>query len=435
MTKEQLREKWGTYTDTDKLVNDVCALLTEYSHRNTEHGVCVMLDKYFTNKEPLIQLLKEIDGFGSDLRLVVGKEFDRMTDRNTVYCKIALLRNNIHSKRFFLKTTDNNGKTFSDYFKTGISRFDVSKLSTYGFTKNLYKISEAFRVFDDDGFTRESRDNEHKFNAATSIFDDITASVLSETKAKKLCEKLDSKKFASGLKTARAFNRVCEMLGVTSYEEYNKWFAEYSNLVSGGTRDLDFVISLNPYDYLTMSFGKSWASCHTIDKRNRRGMANSYSGQYCGGTLSYMLDKSSIITYVIDKGGDPQTCGKIYRNMFHYENKLLVQGRVYPQGNDGATDLYDKFRGYMQEALNKALKIENNTWAVIKEGDCCAYTSSNGAHYRDYNMSSSSCNVSRLDGDITSAYVHIGHNGICPYCGESFTSNSYLSHGSCEITE
>jgi hypothetical protein len=184
-----------------------------------------------------------------------------------------------------------------------------------------------------------------------------------------------------------------------------------------------------------MSFGNSWSSCHTIDKTNRRGMPNSYSGQYCGGTISYMLDNTSIITYVIEKGGDPQTCGKIYRNMFHYEREVLIQGRVYPQGNDGATDLYETFREYMHDVLNKAIKPEDPNWVIKYKGNCGSYASSDGAHYRDY-TSYGNCNVSYLRSTTNDdKIVHIGHRGICPRCGEEFTASSYLSHSSCSITE
>jgi hypothetical protein len=211
-------------------------------------------------------------------------------------------------------------------------------------------------------------------------------------------------------------------------------FAEYSDAVSGLCRKLTYVISVNPYDYLTMSFGKSWASCHTIDKNNRRNMPNSYSGQWCGGTLSYMLDSTSIITYVVDKGEDVQTSGKIYRNMFHYGNNILVQSRVYPQANDGATDLYKKFRDFMQTEMAAILGLENNLWTIKPgTGACRDWTRTHGSHYSDY-VSFSSCNVtypSERKGDIHS--IDIGHDGICPYCGESHSMSSWLSHGTCRI--
>ena len=55
-----------------------------------------------------------------------------------------------------------------------------------------------------------------------------------------------------------------------------------------------------------------------------------------------LLNAGYMTTFIY--GGMPESFedGKIYRNMFHYNNGFLVQGRIYPQGNDGATDLYKK---------------------------------------------------------------------------------------------
>ena len=434
MTKEELSTRWGSYTDTDKLVDDIRALLTHYSHRNTEHGVCKMLDTYFTNKEPLIRLLKGVDGFDENLRLITTKDFDRVTDINVIQTFLNRFINTIITSGMLVTNVDKDGKTFKDYLKTGIPRFNISQLEDRNFVKTFNEIQSYLSAFDSNGNLIESVRRKDKWVSIMYIFDGISKSSLDEERASEICKKLDSKKYAAGLKTSRAFNRVCEEFGVTAHKDYNKKFAEYADMVAGGTRKLDFVVSLNPYDYLTMSFGNSWSSCHTIDKGNLRGMPNNYSGQYCGGTISYMLDKTSIITYVVDKGADPQTSGKIYRNMFHYEDGLLVQGRVYPQGNDGATDLYTTFRTYMHDVLNDAINPTDTIWEHLIRGNCGSYTYSDGAHYKDY-QNYSSCNVSRLNNGTHNETVHIGHYGICPYCGERFTSSNTLAHSSCTIRE
>ena len=159
-------------------------------------------------------------------------------------------------------------------------------------------------------------------------------------------------------------------------------------------------------------------------------MPNSYQGQYCGGTLSYMLDSTSIITYVVSKGGDAQDDGKIYRNMFHYGANALIQGRIYPQGNDGSTDLYAKFRNFMHEEMSKMLDLGDDTWEV--EGGtraCCNHSYSSGYYYRDYGHFAY-CNVS-YPKNSRPGVMNIGHNGICPCCGREITSSSAISHMSC----
>ncbi len=59
MNKADLKAKWAAYCDTDKLVDDAMNLLTKYGHKNTEHGICVLLDTYFTNKKSLMDMFKE----------------------------------------------------------------------------------------------------------------------------------------------------------------------------------------------------------------------------------------------------------------------------------------------------------------------------------------------------------------------------------------
>lgn len=432
MIKSELKAKWGAFADTDKLVDDMMELLTTYSHRNSEHGVCSMLDVFFTNKQPLIELLKKVDGFGADLRLVVTKNFERTANKNDIYYCVANLKGAIINSKMMLSNVDDDGKTFNDYLKTGVKKIDISSFEDIAFLANIKTREEHLRNFTDHGYTQQSKDRENKFNNTISLFQNIIESTINESTAKQICGYTEDKRFAAGLKTSRAFNRACELFGVTTYKDYNKMFAEYSDMVSGGSRQLDFIVSLNPYDYLTMSFGKSWSSCHTIDKLNVRNMPSHYNGQYCGGTLSYMLDGSSIITYVIDKDSDPKTCGKIYRNMFHYESPLLVQGRVYPQGNNGATNLYDTFRGYMLDVLNKALEMGDEKWEKMPNSTG-NYTFSEGKHYRDY-TSFNDCHAYKpRNATFNNNVVRIGHSGICPYCGETYSTSSYLAHTACSI--
>ena len=164
-------------------------------------------------------------------------------------------------------------------------------------------------------------------------------------------------------------------------------------------------------------------------------MANAYQGMYCGGTLSYMLDKTSIVTYVVGTHDDVQTSGKIYRNMFHFgvDNNILVQGRIYPQGNDGATDLYKKFRDFMQTEFAGLIGLEENMWKIKKGISACrSMTETHGVHYPDY-LNFNSCNVSypsEIFIDIDD-HIKIGHDGICTNCGEEMNASDKLAHSYC----
>ena len=434
MNKAELKAKWGKYTDTDKLVDDIMTLLTKYRHRNSEHGVCVMLDTYFTNKAPLIELFQKSEHYAGNMRIVMEKEFERDNSASEVRYFCMEFDRKLHIKDAILKTKDESGKTMADYLKTGVRNFDVSRLKDVEFTGRLKTTKGNLGKFTCSGYTRTSSEIYDAFSHILYVFRDITSSTMSSRDIERIQRCNASIKLAAGMKTSRAFNRVCDTYGVSALSGYNKLFATYSDMVSGLVRKLDYVISVNPYDYLTMSFGKSWASCHTIDKTNIRNMPNSYSGMYCGGCLSYMLDGTSIITFVVDKGDDVQQAGKIYRNMFHYGNNILVQSRIYPQGNDGSTDLYKKFRTFMQDEMAVLMGLENNMWTIKNgTGECSSRIRSHGRHYRDYN-SFSSCNVcypSERKDNI--ANIDVGHDGICPYCGRAHGMESQLSHGDCRV--
>lgn len=441
MNKEYLKRVWGNYTDTDKVVDDIMALLTEYGHRNSEHGVCVMLDEYFKNKKPLIELLSKSANYKGDLRIVMTKEFARDEQKDEVFDFCSNFISKVGAAKLLLKTKDENGKTVMDYSKVNIKTFNVKDLHNADFASTLNASAEELRRcmsnFALDGYTVKSRQRYDLFKQLIYQMRFMSNNALTESDAYDLRWLDNNLKVVAGMKTSRAFNRICTDYGINKAKGYNKLFAKYSDLVSSLTRKLKFVISVNPYDYLTMSFGNSWASCHTIDKANKRRMDNSYSGMYCNGTTSYMLDGSSIITYCVGDNEDVQTAGKIYRNMFHFENNTLVQGRVYPQSKDGSTDLYAMFRNFVQTELSMLLDLNGNKWTIARGASKCAdYTASTGNHYRDY-RTFNDCNISypsvyKEDGTAPQT-VHIGHEGICAYCGKLLNSSSDLAHNSCSL--
>lgn len=431
MNKADLKQRWGKYTDTDKLVDDIQNLLDRCGFRNSEHGVCTILNTYFTNKEPLIEMLQKSDNYAGDMRIVSIKEFERDRNNNAIYNACTQFCNDVNAKDIILKKEDECGKTIIDYLLTGSTHFQASQLKNKAFLSKFEEnISNSINQFTHDGFTKKSNEEYIKFYYLIELFGNIYNSTLNDTQVKLILNKDAKLKVASGMKTSRAFNHICNVYGVDKAENYNKVFAQYADMVSGLKRKLKFVISVNPYDYLTMSFGKSWTSCHNIERH----------GGWCGGTLSYMLDETSIITYCVDKDDDVQTAGKIYRNMFAYGNNMLLQSRIYPQGNDGNTDLYSVFRKLVQNELSAILELRNNEWCVAMGPKNYANAiTSNGIHYKDYNMNSS-CNISYPSEKANEVNLHnhslvVGHSGICTYCGREYTYNSAVAHSTCVIND
>lgn len=430
MNKADLKASWGTYCDTDKLVDDVMALLTKYSHRNSEHGVCKMLDEYFRNKIQLIELFRCSPHYIGDMRICIDEEMERYSNRSEVSAFCRNFLDKIGAKKAILKFKDDDGKAFGDYVRVGFGHISAKDFLNEDKVKKLIVNNEKKNNFMNDGSTKESTISYNDFFRAMSIMGSIYSSSISESYAQSI-NNVRNYRVAKGMKTARAFNRICAYHEIDKCADYNKLFAKYADMVSESKRKIKFFISVNPIDYLTMSFGVSWSSCHTIDKTNVRNMPNCYSGQYCGGTMSYMLDKTSIITFVHDHLPTDWEDGKIYRCMFHYGNDILLQSRVYPQGNDGNTDLYSVFRGFVQSEIATILGVENR-WEAIRGK---VSTDSHGNHYRDY-LYNSNCNATYLKAiENVSGPIEIGHTGICPYCGEEISSNGFLSHGDCVILD
>lgn len=436
MNPRDLRVKWSKYCDTDKLISDMIKLLDQYGHRNTLSGVCTLLDTYFTRKEPLINLFTTSNHYIGDMRIDCKKEFERRVSSYDIRSFFSNIHNDLRTAQM-LSFADNNGKTLVDHLVTGKTCVDLKGLP--GATKQKEKIKKVSQFNYRSGATTESVDKLDAFDSYLSYFRAVCTPtidngyVLSETEKCPVIKK--------GTKTSRAFNAVCKYYGVDKLaptEEaverdgaivkrtvypYDKVFARYADLASDLKRKMHFVISLNPLDYLTMSFGVNWNSCHNI-----RG------GQYQGGCLSYLLDRTSIITYVVDNLDAPiHEIPKVYRQMYHYENYMFVQNRLYPQGNDGATDLYEKFRNFMKEEFAEILNVDGNWRCHIGPSSVLSYVRSEGSHYTDYehNRSCSIFYPDKYEHVAGARRMTIGSDGICPHCGETHTSHRSLSHGCC----
>lgn len=238
----------------------------------------------------------------------------------------------------------------------------------------------------------------------------------------------------TGQKTSRVINKICTYLGYNKHPDYNREFAKYADALNPLVIKRHTILSLNPLDYLTMSFGNSWASCHTIDKSNKRGMPNSYEGQYSSGTISYMLDPSSMVFYTVDKsyeGNEYWNQPKINRQMFHYGEEKLVQGRLYPQNNDICKDIYTSYRNIVQEVMSTILKVPN-LWTLKVGTDAASeYIESYGTHYHDYQYYSN-CSLSKLKATLNERNIQVGASPICIECGE--THNKPESINCCNIS-
>lgn len=127
-----------------------------------------------------------------------------------------------------------------------------------------------------------------------------------------------------------------------------------------------------------MSNGNSWSSCHFI---NRSG---AYQGCYKAGTLSYSNDGTSMCFYTLPEtyeGNRWYMEKKITRQLFFYENGLLLQSRLYPKGGDASGESYGDYRAVVQDIIAKCIEKSNLWKKVDDDWDCYIVTHNNTFHY------------------------------------------------------
>lgn len=185
--------------------------------------------------------------------------------------------------------------------------------------------------------------------------------VLSEEVAESINELIPDVKAVKGQKTSRIFNKLFTMFGIDkNCIDYNRKFAQLADACNPLDIERITVFSLNIIDFLLMSNGNSWRSCHTIiDDGGDKG----YGGCYRGGTLSYANDGVTICMYTVNKnyyGTDWCFEPKITRQIFFWDYPVLVQERLYPQDNDNSEN--------GKKLCNQYRQLAENVFAV-----CCGY--------------------------------------------------------------
>lgn len=434
----------------DEFVKEIVDTYNFYGHAAREEGVEKILKTVNENKGWLMDLFSKAEGYNGNLQIVKEVEFEVKPDEVLIRRAIDDFNSRIGLENLIIKYTNEEGLTKEEYLKKALDECPkFISFATLMENANDMKKIDLSNVYD---ARKRYIPSVHKWNDLCSASYQFRYNISAELTTgvanylNDLYPKIEGVshgiKVAAGQKTSRAFNKLYNMHGINSNNnsEYAKYFAEYSDLVSERKKKYKLVFSVNPLDYLKMSFGNTWASCHTIDKENiRRSEGSHYSGMYCGGTLSYMLDGVSFVVYVVPMEADtnhPDRTDKIYRNMFHFYNDNLIQGRIYPQGNDGSLDLYKKFRLLVQEELTKMLGIEyvesgsESTWVFKGSTVDDDYYCKTGAHYDDP-ANFHDCNISYMRRTGLRTEMTIGHAGICAWCGEEITNNSYISHDSC----
>ena len=462
---KQLRYKNRYILSDEKrkeLIEEMTVLLKEYDYHPTEKGLNAIINEWSINKANIIRLFEKHPNYNGKYQIAFDADYDRELNHDAIqkfreYLNKYLVANEIHMDGYSyseLYKLKNKFERINAYMEAlndmnlGVAKLNEKCIEYYALEYNRLKIlskkmadhirSINYRTYGDYVFESDVwYSTILKFTYLLDLLDDISEPLATKDFADKINDSYPAVKAVKGQKVSRIVNKVCCLLGIDKYEDYNKEFAKFSDAVNPLSIKRHTVLSCHPIDYLTMSFGNSWASCHTIDKHNKRDMPDAYSGGYSGGTMSYMLDGSSVVFYTVDAkytGNQLELEPKINRNMFHIGEDKIIQARVYPQSNDDTDGIYTKIRNIVQKVIADCMD-KPNLWKLRKGTDECEeVTNTIGVHYRDY-LNFDSCNVSYLklddSGSVNTTKIKIGHNPICPCCGKTHDSEENIECYDC----
>lgn len=452
----------------DQKVKEVIDLLTKYQYKEdmyydpTDYGARKLCTSSLEAKDVFLKAFANHPAYDGDGRIVLSEKMYRKIDKDEV-------------ERFgrFIYSMMPEGKSFDYKFKVGdrVRILDVTEVENHAGGINGFMIDAAGHeavITSLDGYDRkpcyrlagykwlwderalesletsQNKTDKDEWDGTFTMEQRLVfyklynfPTYLDEEYVKKVNDAFPWVKAHDNQKTSRVIMKICRKYGFDKHPDFNGKYTRFADAINPLAITRWTIISVNLIDILTMSFGNSWASCHTIDKTNLRDMPNNYQGMYSGGTLSYALDGVTFIMYTVDgayKGDEWGLQPKINRQMFHYGEGKLIQGRMYPQDNDtGSADLYRQFRTIAQRVISECFGLDN--YWLNKKGvsECDRVTVSKGVHYRDY-LYYDNCNVSYNTHEEEGKNfipITIGARGICPKCGEKHDNQGCILCESC----
>lgn len=426
------------------------SLLHEYQYIHKTSAVENIIDEWIDKKGELISAFKSHPKYNGRFQLVFsGEQYQLDTNRDAGRSFIHWVLDNVLDCDDILVKRIVNGKTKTQWedIKYGdtprvypIWNGDTLEFSNYELYEESVKRKKyaAFMVhYFGDTYTEESRYARRVYLDVMNAIYFYESDRVDENFAALINTNLPEIRAREGQKTTKVVGKIMKHYGIDKHADYTKKFAAYCDAINVIKITRHTILSVHPCDYLTMSFGNSWSSCHTIDKLDLRGKGgDSYEGLYSSGTVSYMLDQSSFVLYTTDTKLPPdaemEKQDKINRCMFHVMNERIVQGRCYPQSEDGNNGLYTQFRNLVQKVMSELWEIPN-MWKVKKGSSTMNLIYTNGTHYPDY-IHFSDCNMSVFsETKIPNRYgvVEIGHDPICVECGCEHTTRNNINccHG------
>lgn len=442
-----------------RFVTQMFSLLKKYGYNPDTNALMSIVDKWWEQKRELIAPFTKLDGWNENKFMFVATEqmYQRNVDTEGAYNFYNWFRRKNRNGEFVKENTILNyswaeASRIKDSLYNTIILFEkfpsISEIKGMYRRSDIPELEKRYNLFRDtmentsqypEGarekvdallrYVRELVDNIH------SSYDGLVSIDQESMFYRYECNRQFKNRPKVGQKIMRFLMSLFREAGLDKHPEYSEQIAMLGDAINPTEYKRTSIISFNPIDYLTMSFGTSWNSCHTIDKGNRdnRNSETNYHGMHASGTMSYMLDSSSAVFYTVSDSYDAskgyENSEKSFRQMIHmggYNNPIFAVGRLYPQKNDSAegNQLREQCRKFMQEVISKAWDIPN-FWKTNNSAYNFIKTTSGSTHYPDYEHFD--CKVSYVSDMELGHKIVVGARPICIECGNEHTIDGELS--------
>ena len=385
----------------DNILDEMMSELDERNYSYDESALKSILDTWLERKQPLLELLSKHPNWDAErLMIKFDTDFSRKINTDVTGNFVSWLFGLRETKEVLTKPDEEYGDWFTTYSELGEKYNDV-------FYNSLVQRSYM---------TEEDQPYLEILNSISENF-----------------------RFRVGMKTTKIVRKIFEHHGwtkimrtETDYSgntvEYNAFEREYAKFCDAlcpikVTRHT--CISLNPLDFLLMSNGNSWHSCHDIGE-------DGDSGCYSSGVISLMLDNHSFVFYTVDAsfdGEDIELEPKLQRQLFAFHDNQLLQSRLYPQANDyGAKEIYTDIRNIVQKIVADCCG-KPNLWIKKKVTHNLVHTGNGATCYADwFNFDHPSVSVFKDCADETHEPIVMGAYPICIECGYTHNETENINH-------
>lgn len=359
----------------NKMVDNVIEVFKEHGyHKATEVGVRKFLDKWNRNKSWLADLLRKSPDWDEE-NLCVTKVVDDIR--------------------------------YVDYYKRTSAMSQFAYRFARAYSNAFYSICS-----DNASYCLKERNPVVDERFLRSVNDNIGVGKI---------------KINIGAKLTRAIRQICVYLGWDKMDGFEKAYAELADIITAKTDKRKYCLSINPIDFLLMSNGNSWSSCHYLENGNSNKC-------YQAGTMSYPVDDVSMIFFALPEDATGELCKqkKLRRQIFCYDGRALLQSRLYPKYDAIATS--NDIRAWVLDEFCKA-EGDDNMWdKVYDHYQIQNYfkTRPHATHYPDYTYSEYKCKVIPKKGFVvqdSSPFVsYIGDKTICPSCGNEQSDDTHTCY-------